>query len=902
MKNFKLISSIIFCMFSTKAKAQLLTWNKTVDSTKNEAGYLSYIYSIVKKTNSNHIVYLQSTQPTSDTLGNSYNSLYISKQTVDGNTVWKKTHILDAVVTINDFVETTDKGFLLIGEMIENNIITKLDSNGNIVFTINYPNPDNLMKFDKIVAANDGNYILTSYQQNHESSCIYLPVDYSKVQTYISKINPAGNMIWQQLLSENSVRKLDYNLYNYQLTDNISAIDFDFYDNTNQTFNALYYSKEYFDDGELKLMLMHFDNNGNKLDSAVLNTQNVISNNGSWFCSYDRTDLRVKKTQNGYTLYKLPDDSDSFTGIKKIFFNKQGQSLDTTIREITDINLLGIYQYAVYNYINVELMNDIHYTSVRPLSIDFISNSYDYFRTDTDFVLYGYENSTLTDSSIFTGSSKFITALNDTTLLLVAETNKYSAYDTVMYLKFYRISLNSNKIYYSIYIDRNNNSYKDNSDTTFYDCLIEFNHENTITDLQPNPFGTYTKYLLNGNYISKLISYNQTLKYYDVDPISKTTIFPTDTRGIDSVFFRLTPKPNIQDLQVSIVPTIAARPGFSSSYKIIAKNVGTKIMYSPTVKFMKDSLQTFMDSATYVLDADTLFWQIDSLGLLEQQEVTISLLNATPPTLNSNDTLHLYAQILPLENDSFVQDNYGSLHQVVRNSVDPNDKIETHGGNIPYTAIQNRDYLYYTIRFQNTGNSYASRIVITDTLTDNVDPATLEFLASSVPFIMNVVDRKYITWTAASTFLPDSTSDEINSHGYISFRIKPKAGLSPSDEITNRASIIFDYNEAISTNTCTTKIIEQRILSVKNNTIKSIQLFPNPTNGNVQLNMDLLQNKNYALRISDINGNVLSNENIKGNSGENLLELNLSNYANGLYFIQLSDETGNLFYGKIVKQ
>lgn len=66
-------------------------------------------------------------------------------------------------------------------------------------------------------------------------------------------------------------------------------------------------------------MLMHFDNNGNKLDSAVLNTQNVISNNGSWFCSYDRTDLRVKKTQNGYTLYKLPDDSDSFTGIKNIF-------------------------------------------------------------------------------------------------------------------------------------------------------------------------------------------------------------------------------------------------------------------------------------------------------------------------------------------------------------------------------------------------------------------------------------------------------------------------------------------------------------------------------------------------------------------------------------------------------
>ncbi len=117
-----------------------------------------------------------------------------------------------------------------------------------------------------------------------------------------------------------------------------------------------------------------------------------------------------------------------------------------------------------------------------------------------------------------------------------------------------------------------------------------------------------------------------------------------------------------------------------------------------------------------------------------------------------------------------------------------------------------------------------------------------------------------------------------------------------------RASIVFDYNAAILTNTCTTNIIEQRILSVKNNEIKSIHLFPNPTNGNVQLNMNLLQNKNYTLRIIDINGNLLLNENLKGNVGENNVSIDLSTYANGLYFIQVSDETGNLFYGKVVKQ
>ncbi|MBK6274386.1 MAG: hypothetical protein IPF58_06620 [Saprospirales bacterium] len=83
---------------------------------------------------------------------------------------------------------------------------------------------------------------------------------------------------------------------------------------------------------------------------------------------------------------------------------------------------------------------------------------------------------------------------------------------------------------------------------------------------------------MNGNYTSKLIDYNQRLKYYDVSPSIKVSNF-FSLNITDSITFRLTPKPNIQDLQVSIVPITIARPGFNSSYKIIAKNVGTKMMF-----------------------------------------------------------------------------------------------------------------------------------------------------------------------------------------------------------------------------------------------------------------------------------------------------------------------------------
>ncbi len=620
------------------------------------------------------------------------------------------------------------------------------------------------------------------------------------------------------------------------------------------------------------------------------------------FCNDERKGHTFTVTPNGYTLYTMTASDDTASGVvsrdlNKLYFNKSGVAIDSTFKTINNDYVL----YYLSGYMDNNKKNNI--TNKRTNSVDYIvsvNSVITYSQGDTDFVLNYSNSSDIKDETTLQMTCVFLSTIDDSTLFFISEVT--TPENNKALLKFYKISINVNRINYSIYIDKNNNGLKDISDTIFSNCFIELDNGNTVDNLQPDPDGTQTKYVFAGNYISKLISYNQTLRYYDVNPVSKNTVFATDTRGIDSVIFRLTPKPNIQDLQVSIVPTIGVRPGFSSSYKIIAKNVGTKMMYLPMVKFIKDSLQTFIDSTTYVFDADTLFWEIDSMNLLEQREITISLLNAIPPTLNANDTLHLAAQIFPMENDSFVQDNYASLNQVVRNSVDPNDKIETHGGTIPYSAIQNRDYLYYTIRFQNTGNSYASRIIITDTLTENVDASTLEFLSSSVPFVMNVVDRKYITWTASNTYLPDSIADEPNSHGYISFRIKPKAGLLPSDEITNRACIVFDYNAAISTNTCTTNIIEQRILSVKNNEIKSIHLFPNPTNGNVQLNMNLSQNKNYTLRIIDINGNLLLNENLKGNAGENNVSIDLSTYANGLYFIQVSDETGNLFYGKVVKQ
>ncbi len=353
-----------------------------------------------------------------------------------------------------------------------------------------------------------------------------------------------------------------------------------------------------------------------------------------------------------------------------------------------------------------------------------------------------------------------------------------------------------------------------------------------------------------------------------------------------------------------MVPLTGARPGFDATYQLIAKNIGSKTIQNIAIKFLKDSLQTYnsYSIAPTSINNDTLIWNVDSLAVYEQKSINVICTNAVPPQLNLNDTLQLQAFITPFENDSFVTDNSFQLSQVVVNAYDPNDKIEAHGSGISRQQLNNGDYLYYTIRFQNTGNAPASIIKIVDTLSNNLDWSTLEILGNTHNLTLTVSNKNILTWYSNTAYLPDSTSNEAGSHGYISFRIKPKTNLLPTDKIENRAHIYFDYNPAIVTNTVTTSILEERTTAIRNNTIKALHLFPSPTNGDVQLEFSSTISKVMQLHIVDINGKAIRTENIATTIGFNSINISLYNLPNGIYLIQLNDKNQNLYYGKVVKQ
>ncbi|MBU0487812.1 MAG: hypothetical protein KKD31_07650, partial [Bacteroidetes bacterium] len=139
----------------------------------------------------------------------------------------------------------------------------------------------------------------------------------------------------------------------------------------------------------------------------------------------------------------------------------------------------------------------------------------------------------------------------------------------------------------------------------------------------------------------------------------------------------------------------------------------------------------------------------------------------------------------------------------IRDSYDPNDKSVSPTGITDNNYIMPGTVLDYLIRFQNTGSDTAYTVVVIDTLSNNLDVATIQWGVSSHPYHIDVsgYQQAVLKFTFGNINLPDSTTDELNSHGFVKFKIAPIDTLPLGTQINNAADIYFDYNSPIRTNT-----------------------------------------------------------------------------------------------------
>ncbi|MEZ4759729.1 MAG: FG-GAP-like repeat-containing protein [Flavobacteriales bacterium] len=235
------------------------------------------------------------------------------------------------------------------------------------------------------------------------------------------------------------------------------------------------------------------------------------------------------------------------------------------------------------------------------------------------------------------------------------------------------------------------------------------------------------------------------------------------------------------------------------------KNEGTAVLGDVLVTFelLGDLQLSSVHPTPDSIVGSQLFWHLDSLGWFQDEVFTVWVDVGAVGTIAG-----LQATVSSPDLWEPLVSTFGP--NVVSCAFDPNDKLVTPQGYGSAGAVPvDVSWLDYTIRFQNTGNDTAFTVTLLDTLDMDLDPVTMEVLAASHALTQIQVDTDRVAlFRFQRILLPDSGTNEAASHGFVRYRIKPVAGSPHGTEITNSAGIVFDWNEAIITNTVLNTLVD----------------------------------------------------------------------------------------------
>lgn len=176
-------------------------------------------------------------------------------------------------------------------------------------------------------------------------------------------------------------------------------------------------------------------------------------------------------------------------------------------------------------------------------------------------------------------------------------------------------------------------------------------------------------------------------------------------------------------------------------------------------------------------------------------EATAMVVNCSNPPMNMT-VADLINQFPDEDGNPFAE----TFCRQLTGSYDPNEKTASPAG-IGGEYIENDWELEYNIHFQNTGNDTAFTVVIRDQITENLDLSTLRVGVASHDFVWDLSMDRELTFTFSNILLPDSTTNLVESQGYVQFFIYPKKDLPVLTHIDNYADIYFDFNDPITTET-----------------------------------------------------------------------------------------------------
>lgn len=431
--------------------------------------------------------------------------------------------------------------------------------------------------------------------------------------------------------------------------------------------------------------------------------------------------------------------------------------------------------------------------------------------------------------------------------------------------------------------DENNNGC-DATDIHFPNLKLAFTNGTATVNLIPNSSGNYQYDVQASTQTFTPILENP--NYYNVFPTTATVTFPTTASPFVQDFC-VTPNGTHPDLEVVILPIDGARPGFDAHYKIVYKNKGNQTQSGSINLAFNDAVLDLVSAtpgvSTQVLNA--LSWNFSNLHPFESRVILFTLnVNSqmeTPP-VNSGYILNYSATVSSSTADETPTDNTFAFNQTVVNSLDPNEKVCLEGNTIAPEKVG--DFVHYIIRFENDGTANAQNIVVKDMIdTAKFDIATLIPESGSATYTTRITNTNQVEFIFQNINLPFAAG---TNTGYVAFKIKTKPTLVASNTFSNTASIYFDYNFPIITNTATTTI--QALATQDFEFGNYFTLYPNPAKNvlNISTKSSI---EVHSITIYNLLGQVV----LAIPNAQNLNTVDISSLKTGHYFLKITSDKGS---------
>ncbi|MFM7486688.1 MAG: T9SS type A sorting domain-containing protein, partial [Cytophagales bacterium] len=199
----------------------------------------------------------------------------------------------------------------------------------------------------------------------------------------------------------------------------------------------------------------------------------------------------------------------------------------------------------------------------------------------------------------------------------------------------------------------------------------------------------------------------------------------------------------------------------------------------------------------------------------------------------------------------------------------------------------------YQIHFENFGNHETSFVTLIDTLSSLMDLQSLSNIHSSHEGLRMSLQGNVLIFRFPKINLTPASIDSVQSKGFVEFQARTRNDAK--GVINNRASIVFDYNEPIITNTEMHTVFNN--LSAPSGTLL---LFPNPVHDN-HTTIIVKPEKESEINIletvvMDLQGNV--RKRMEANSS--FLTLDVSDLPNGVYVAQVRSIDGKTYSSRLI--